>query len=160
MSLSDPAAHDRLATSTTAERGRLCVWVARFEPGHHRWRRELAARVGGDLTQSFLFTSSALGETLTLGPITWSLPVHAVSDVVQVFKDQCEKKCGAWAKQKLQALTDAAYAWIKANVGSSPETLAYLLKWAGVGTTQIANALMKYTGLSITAAAQLLSDLF
>ena len=123
-------------------------------------RIKLAARVGGDLTQSITFTSSALGETLTLGPISWSIPVHAVSDVVQLFKDQCEKKCGDWVKQKLQALTDAAYAWIKANVGSSPETLAYLLKWAGLELTQIASALVKYTGLSVFAAAKLVQDLF
>lgn len=32
---------DQLATVTTDERGRFCVWVPRFDPGHHRrWRLE------------------------------------------------------------------------------------------------------------------------
>lgn len=32
---------DQLATVTTDDRGRFCVWVPRFDPGHHRrWRLE------------------------------------------------------------------------------------------------------------------------
>lgn len=119
--------------------------------------------------QSLSFTCSVLGQSLTLGPVTWGVALTDLESILAVFEWFFADFIKGFFKDILGQGLQVAFKWVAENLTDIAEEAIELFKSAGAAITDIAKhvyqvfdvaagELVSFLGTSINEAAAILKD--